>query len=35
MLKAWKKFKIRGIAISESPNIEADALMLDKLYKKL
>ena len=28
MLKAWKEFKIKGVVITESPNIECDALML-------
>jgi len=30
LLKAFKDFKIRGIVISESPNIEEDALMMKK-----
>ncbi len=30
--KTWKDFKIGGIAISESPNIEKDALLMKKAY---
>ncbi len=30
LVKAWKEFKIKGIVISESPNIEGDALLLKK-----
>lgn len=33
LVKAWKDFGIKGIVISESPNIEGDALLLQKLYK--
>ena len=32
LVKAWKTFKIRGVVISESPNIEMDALLLKKTY---
>ena len=31
MVASWKEFKIAGVAISESPNIEGDALLLKKL----
>ena len=31
LVKAWKDFKIKGVVISESPNIEKDALLLKKL----
>lgn len=34
LLKAWKEFKIGGVAISESPNIEKDAMMLKKLWSR-
>lgn len=34
LVKAWKEFKLKGIVISESPNIEKDALLLKKLYRK-
>ena len=30
MIKAWKDFKIKGVAISESPNLEGDALLIQK-----
>lgn len=33
LLKVWKEFKIEGVVISESPNIEQDALMLQEVYK--
>ncbi len=33
MLKVWKEFKIKGVAVTESPNIEVDALLLQKTYK--
>jgi deoxyribonuclease IV len=32
MVKAWKDYKIEGIAICESPNIETDALKAKKEY---
>ncbi|MBS3114089.1 TIM barrel protein [Candidatus Woesearchaeota archaeon] len=35
LLKALKDFKVKGIAISESPNIEEDALLMQKVYSKL
>ncbi len=35
LLKALKDFKVKGIAISESPNIEEDALLMQKTYSKL
>lgn len=34
MLAAWKEFKIKGVVITESPNIEGDALMLQKEWRK-
>lgn len=34
LVKAWKDFKIKGVVISESPNIEKDALLLQKEYMK-
>ncbi len=33
MLKAWKDFNIKGVVICESPNIEEDALLLQKQWK--
>ena len=35
LLKVFKEFKIKGNVISESPNIEKDALLLKKLYKEI
>ncbi len=35
MLKAWKEFKIKGVVITESPNIEEDALFLQRAWQKL
>jgi len=32
-MKALKKFKVKGVLISESPNIEQDGLLLQKTYK--
>lgn len=34
LLKAWKDFKIKGIIISESPNIEQDSLLTKREYEK-
>ena len=33
LAKAWKDYKIKGVAISESPNIEGDALLMKSLLK--
>lgn len=35
LLEAWKEFRIKGVVITESPNIEKDALLLQKAYKSL
>ena len=35
MLKAWKDFRIKGVVITESPNIEQDALLLQRAFSKL
>jgi deoxyribonuclease-4 len=35
MLKAWKEFKIKGVVITESPNIEVDALFLKREFDKI
>jgi len=32
LTKSWKDFKIKGVVISESPNIEKDALLLKHIY---
>ena len=34
MADTWKEFNIGGIVISESPNIEKDALVIKKVYAK-
>ncbi len=33
IVRSWKEFKIAGVVISESPNIEGDALMLKRIYE--
>jgi len=35
LLKAFKDFKVKGVVISESPNIEGDALLVQKIYNKI
>tara|TARA_Y100000310_G_C20580496_1_gene762733 strand:- start:432 stop:1289 length:858 start_codon:yes stop_codon:yes gene_type:complete len=35
LLRVWKEFKIKGVVTCESPNIEKDALLLQKIYKKV
>ena len=35
LLKALKDFKVKGVAISESPNIEQDAMMMKKVFEGL
>ena len=35
ILKTWKEFNIKGVVIAETPNIEGDALLLQKMYKSL
>ncbi|HIJ98071.1 TPA: TIM barrel protein [archaeon] len=35
IVKSWKDFKVKGVVISESPNIEQDAMLLQRLYKEL
>lgn len=34
LIKALKDFKVKGVVISESPNIEGDALLMQKAYKE-
>jgi len=34
LFKVWKEFKIKGIVISESPNIEKDAILMKEEYEK-
>lgn len=33
LLKVWKEFKIAGVVICESPNIEEDAMLLKQAYR--
>jgi deoxyribonuclease-4 len=35
LLKVWKEFGLKGVVTCESPNLEQDALVLQKLYKSL
>ncbi|MBS3125516.1 TIM barrel protein [Candidatus Woesearchaeota archaeon] len=35
LLATWKEFKVKGVAITESPNIEGDALLLKQEWEKL
>jgi deoxyribonuclease-4 len=35
LLQVWKEFKIKGVVIAESPNIEQDSLLLQKTWKSL
>lgn len=35
LIKVLKDFKAKGVAISESPNIEGDALLMQNIYSKI
>lgn len=35
LVKALKDFKVKGVAISESPNIEEDAMLIKKIYETI
>ena len=35
MVKCWREYKLEGIVISESPNIEIDAIKVKKYYDRL
>ena len=35
LLKALKDFKVKGVVVCESPNIEEDALLMKKIFEKL
>ena len=35
LIKALKDFKVKGVAISESPNIEEDATMMKRLFERM
>lgn len=34
LVKVWKDYKIKGVVISESPNLEGDAILLKNTYEK-
>ena len=34
LLNIWKEFKIKGVIIAESPNVEEDSMLLKKTYFK-
>ncbi len=34
LLNTWKEFKLKGVVIAESPNVEDDALLMNNLYYK-
>lgn len=35
LCRVWKEFNIKGVVVCESPNIEMDALLLQKTYKTI
>ncbi|MFH1181339.1 MAG: TIM barrel protein [Candidatus Woesearchaeota archaeon] len=35
LMAAFRDFKVKGVVINESPNIEEDALLLQKVYKRV
>ena len=35
LMRALKDFKVKGVVICESPNIEQDALLMQKIYRKI
>ncbi len=35
LLRVLKEFKVKGIVISESPNIEEDAILMKKKYEEV
>ncbi len=34
LLNIWKEFKLKGVVIAESPNVEGDAMLLKEIYYK-
>ena len=34
LVNTWKEFKLRGVIIAESPNVEEDAILLNEMYYK-
>ncbi|HIP88526.1 MAG TPA: hypothetical protein EYH24_00775, partial [Thermococcus paralvinellae] len=35
LLKVLKEFRVKGVVISESPNIERDAILMKKKYEQI
>jgi len=35
LLRVLKEFRVKGVVISESPNIEEDALLMKKKYEEI
>lgn len=35
LLQVWKEFKLKGVVITESPNVESDALLLKREWENL
>jgi deoxyribonuclease-4 len=35
LLRVLKEFKVKGVVISESPNIEGDALLMKNKYEEI
>ncbi len=35
LIKSLKDFKVKGVMISESPNIEGDAILMKKIYERI
>lgn len=35
LVKAWKRAGIKGLVVSESPNIEGDALLMQRIHKRI
>jgi deoxyribonuclease-4 len=35
ILRALKDFRVKGVVISESPNIEEDAILMKKKYESI
>ncbi|HLD12707.1 MAG TPA: TIM barrel protein [Candidatus Nanoarchaeia archaeon] len=34
IIKTWKEYKLKGVVIAETPNLEQDALLLQKTYQQ-
>ena len=34
LIKVWKEYRIKGVVISESPNIEEDALLMKREWER-